>query len=144
MSKIRMAIRVFRMVRQMRRTPPPSVSIGFEWVVPPSALMGPIEDYGNRIIAAVQVIAGEFATRAQNEMRLNAKWIDRTGNARSGLFSMAEMAANDVVTIYLSHGSTVEYGKFLELGNGMRYAIIVPTIQKMLPELEQELKRIFY
>ena len=36
----------------------------------------------------------------------------------------------------------MEYGRFLELSNAGKYAIIMPSIQARLPELEQRLSRI--
>jgi hypothetical protein len=75
-------------------------------------------------------------------MRQTARWEDRTGNARSGLFSLTEQAAQDVVTIWLSHGHTVDYGKWLELANAGKYAVIMPTLQQFLPEIEQALNRL--
>ncbi|MCP5097204.1 MAG: hypothetical protein GY943_16780 [Chloroflexi bacterium] len=116
---------------------------GFRWVTSPEQLRQGIQDYGEQVVAAVMAVAQYIATQAQNDMRTNASWTDRTGNARAGLFSMAEIAANDVVTIYLSHGSTIDYGEDLELNYGMRYAIIVPTMQRILPELERMLNGIF-
>lgn len=93
-------------------------------------------------MTAVLAIGKHIATKAQNEMRTNAPWTDRTGNARSGLFSIAEQAARDVVIIYLSHGHTIEYGHYLELSRGGRYAIITPTMEKMYPEIKRMLENL--
>lgn len=114
-----------------------------QWITPPSALQAAIVKWGDKVITAVKAIADYIATQAQNDMRQNAPWTDRTGNARSALFSLAEKASQDVVVIYFSHGSAIHYGKMLELGHGMAYAIIVPTIQRILPQLEKQLKQLF-
>jgi hypothetical protein len=37
----------------------------------------------------------------------------------------------------------VEYGKFLELARGGRYAIILPTIERNIPEINRLLREIF-
>lgn len=113
-----------------------------EWVVPPAVLQRNIELYGQRVLTAVTALAEQLAARAQSEMRQNAKWKDRTGNARSGLFSMAERAAQDTVVLYFSHGHTVDYGAYLELSYGQRYAIIAPTMQRMYPEVVRLLNRL--
>ena len=117
---------------------------GIRWVRPPSQLARAIEQYGDRVLAAVMAVGQYIAQQMQNEARVNAPWTDRTGNARSGLFSTAvEAAAQDVVIIYLSHGHTVDYGVYLELANGGNYAVIMPTIEANLGEIERMLQRIF-
>lgn len=115
----------------------------FVWVKPPRTVAREIEAYGRRVVTAVKALGDYIAQKMQDDARRNAPWQDRTGNARSGLFSLAEMAARDAVAIYLSHGHTVVYGVFLEMAHGQRYAIIMPTIQRNLPEIERMLKRLF-
>ena len=96
------------------------------------------------MVVAVTAVAGRIATLMQNDARAHAPWTDRTGNARSGLFGAAERdIAQRLVVIYLSHGPDIEYGKWLELANGGRYAIIMKTIGAHLPELKAELDAIF-
>jgi len=114
-----------------------------QWTVPPDALAEAIRKYGDRVMTAVKALGDAIATQAQNDMRRNAPWRDRTGNARSGLFSLAERAAQDVVIIYFSHGHTIEYGKYLELSRSGRYAIIRPTMERMYPETIRLLNRLF-
>jgi hypothetical protein len=115
---------------------------GFQWVKHPDALARNIEKYGERVFASILALGEYFAAEAQDEMRIGAPWEDRTGNARSGLFSIAEHTADGVVTIYLSHGHTIEYGIHLELDHGGMYAIIVPTIDLLAPEIEDALDRL--
>jgi hypothetical protein len=119
------------------------MSNGIVWAKPPSALTPALLEYQRRVMAAVMTLAQYFAQKMQDEARRNATWEDRTGNARSGLFAIAEAAAGDLVTIYLSHGHTVYYGVFLEICNGGRYAIILPTLQRNQVEIEHTLQRLF-
>lgn len=112
---------------------------GFQWITSPNVLARNIDKYGDRVFKAILAVAKYIATRAQNEMRTNAPWQDRTGNARGGLFSVAEQAAAELVIIYLSHGHTIEYGIHLELDWGGRYAIIVPTMENLYPEIRRML-----
>lgn len=115
-------------------------SAGIRWVRPPDQLARAIEQYGDRVVRAVEAVAQYIATTMQNSAKHNAPWTDRTGNARSGLFGTAERdAARKIVTIYLSHGATVEYGIYLELANSGRYAIIMRTMESHLPELKRML-----
>ena len=81
------------------------------------------------------------AQTPQPAAKQNAPWTDRTGNARSGLFGTAERdVAQRIVTIYLSHGATLDYGQYLELSNGGRYAVIMRTIEGHLPALNAMLR----
>jgi hypothetical protein len=116
-----------------------------EWVAgkTPDDLGEAIEEYGDRVLVAIFAVAQYFAQDCQDEMRVMAPWDDQTGNARSGLFSAVERAAADIVDIYLSHGHTIEYGKYLELAHGGTYAVIMPTIEANLPVLEKMLDEIF-
>lgn len=117
------------------------VSINARWVVPPNQLVRAFEEYGRRVTVAVKAVADFICNKMQDEARRNAPWTDRTGNARSGLFAVAEEASRDIVNLYLSH--TVEYGKYLELAHSGKYAIIMPTIEKNLSVILQMLKDIF-
>jgi len=118
-------------------------SQGIRWVVPPSALAEAIDRYGERVLVAVQAVAGEVATIMQNSAKDNARWTDRTGNARSGLFGTAEAEfARELVVIYLSHGTDIDYGVYLETRYGGRYAIIMRTIERHLPELRRMLQEL--
>lgn len=119
-----------------------SKAVQIKWITPPSALQQAIQKYGDVVMVKVRAIADFIAIKAQDDMRLNARWTDRTGRARGGLFSIAETAAKDMVVIYLSHGQSVWYGIYLETSHGMAYAIIMPTVQKYLPVLEQMLKEL--
>ena len=123
---------------------PRGASTGIRWVRPPERLAEAIEQYGDRAITAVTALAGRIAMLMQNDARNNAPWTDRTGNARTGLFGTAERdVAQKMVTIYLSHGVDIDYGKWLELANGGKYAVIMRTIEGHLPELKAELDSLF-
>lgn len=116
---------------------------GIRWVTPPSELARAIEQYGDRVLVGVKAVADYIAGKAQDQMRNDARWTDRTGNARSGLFAVADAAANDAVIIYLSHGHTIEYGLWLEVANGGRYEVVMPTIEANLPVINRMLQNIF-
>lgn len=121
-----------------------ATSTGIRWIRPPEGLARAIEQYGDRVLIAVQSIAGRIATIMEADAKSSAPWTDRTGNARSGLFGTAERdVAQKMVVLYLSHGPDIEYGVNLELNRGGRYAIIMRTIEAHLPELKADLDGIF-
>jgi len=76
-----------------------------------------------------EVAEQEFDTAAsdiEESAKRDAPWADRTGDARDGLTATVY---NDkgLVGVVLYH--TVEYGKWLELIQNGRFAIIRPTLE---------------
>lgn len=137
-----------------------------DWITPPSKLIENIRQYGEKAKTAVYAIALYNGVEMQNDARQNAVWVDRTGNARSGLFfavdgfgqktiigevgpdakqlktDSVQISGNkDLLVIALGH--TVWYGMWLELGNGGRYAVVMSTVQTHLPRLEKMLHEVF-
>ena len=119
-----------------------------------------IEAYGRSVQEAVRQVANYWKAKLEEYAKENAPWTDQTANARQSLraylndevpeksgaedavdYPQAEELARDCVQIFLSHGMT--YGKWLELKNSGRYAIIWPTIERFLPEVQQMLQEIF-
>jgi len=140
-------------------------ALGFQWVRPPTQMARRIEDYGDRVLVAVQAAAAYVGEQMQNQARANAPWTDRTGNARSGLFyavdglglnplmgriqSVDMSLATDTVSVsgdkdhlVLLLGHTVFYGKWLEVSNGAKYAIVMSTVEANLGALERALHRL--
>ena len=122
----------------------PASKPGVRWETPPSALAQAVERYGDRVLTAVAAVAQYAATQMQNDAKANAPWTDRTGNARTGLFGTSEADfARHVVTIYLSHGATIEYGIWLELANSGRHAVVMKTMEAHYGDLMSMLNEIF-
>lgn len=142
------------------------MSDGFKWVVSPKVIADGLEAYGQKALIAIQAVATYWGQSIQDEARENAMWEDRTGNARGGLFfavdgfglspltgvvtpeaksemsdAAVESGSNDTLIITLAH--TVFYGKFLEIKNGGRYAIIMSTIETNLGSLERQVQDVF-
>ena len=131
----------------------------FHWVVSPDVIAEGVQKYGKKMLVAVQAAATYWGQHIQNEARVNARWEDRTGGARGGLFFAvdgfgmdpivgevtpeAEAAKDDDVTVesgsgtllIVTLGHTVFYGKYLELNDN--YAIVMSTIEENLPMLER-------
>ncbi len=122
----------------------PQAKAGIRWSTPPSELATAVERYGDRVLVAVAAVAQRVATEMQNQAKADAPWTDRTGNARTGIFgtSEADFAAH-VVTIYLSHGATIDYGVFLELSHSGSHAVIMRVMQSHYEPLMQMLREIF-
>lgn len=65
----------------------------------------------------------------------NAPWEDRTGDARAGLDGQVESDGH-IMDVTLFH--TVDYGVWLEVRWGGKFAIIIPTVEKMGSKLLEE------
>lgn len=140
------------------------------WVEPPDGLAKALEEYGQRALAAVHGTAVMVGQKMQDEARLNVPWEDRSENARGGIFFavdgfnletfVGEVKPGNPVTferdredggtdsgseteLILFFGHTMFYGRFLELCNGGKYAIIQPTIEANLPVLKRMLDEVF-
>jgi len=77
--------------------------------------------------------SGEAAAKSKAE----ARWIDRTSNARQGLYG--KWRPKDKV---IEHGHRVTYGVHLELGFNGRYSILEPTINAIKNDWWHNVKRI--
>ena len=133
--------------------------ITFRWVKRPKEISERIEEEfgtGGRIYVALHALAAHWGASVQNAARGGAKWENRTGNARSGLFfavdgfglgavvgkvTADQALKTDTATIaggahrlVIALGHTVFYGKYLEL-NG-RYGIVMSTLESNLGRLE--------
>lgn len=114
--------------------------MGIKWTRSPQVLVDGMEEYEQRAVAAVVALFRRFEPTIENYAKANAPWMDRTGNARQTLFTVTDFARN-VVTLYLSHG--MEYGKWLELRNSGRYAIVMPTLEAHYGQVMQALDDLF-
>lgn len=91
------------------------------------------------------------ANDAQNKMRTGARWVDRTGNARQGLFAKAGgggrergaggrfVSGGSKSAYYIVLYHTVPYGIWLEVKWNGKYAIILPTLQATGRNVMQDL-----
>lgn len=95
--------------------------------------IGPVLDF---MVAttALQVQEAMMAgkERVEEYAKVNAPWSDRTGVARSGLTAEVYMEQGEVV-LELAH--TADYGLWLELIQDGRFAIIMPTLEALGPEI---------
>lgn len=81
-----------------------------------------------RVLEAFEEMVPEVVGYAKS----NAPWEDRTGAARDGL-DAAVYNDDGEVTLDLFH--TVDHGYWLEIIQSGRFAIIMPTLEAMAPEV---------
>lgn len=95
--------------------------------------IGPVLDYmvlttADRVSDAMR----EGASLAESYAKSNAPWADRTGQAREGLYADVYVDMGEVV---LELGHTAEHGYWLELIQDGRFAVIMPTLETVGPEV---------
>ncbi len=80
-------------------------------------------------------LVNQLSNQAAQFMRAEARWTDRTGDARAGLYADVEHAVRESVTLLLSHGPAVEYADWLEYAHRGRFEILSTTSDHFWPLL---------
>lgn len=101
-----------------------------------------VENYPNESLNKMErVCSRTIAPMLQQYAQTNAPWTDRTGNARRGLHSQYNRRTRTSFVMSLSHG--VDYGIFLELCNSGRFAILMPTVEALMPQILEEIGNVW-
>jgi len=103
-------------------------------------LIEQVGEYGKKVEAAAKAVMELLAQDLKNYMQENARWEDRTGDARAALDALVDVTS-DAIVLYLTHG--VDYGIWLELANSGRYAIIADTMIANYDKIQRALEGIF-
>lgn len=85
--------------------------------------------------ADLVALANEMLDEVVADMKMQAPWTDRTGDARAALFTALIHEARRTVGILISHGSLIDYSVFLEYAHAGRFAILAPTVDRWGPVL---------
>lgn len=98
-----------------------------------------LEKLDRRIVLNIAGAMDFQATKTEFFMKTNAKWTDRTTNARTGLHTATKREGSRFFML-LSH--TASYGIWLEVRFSGRYAIIRPGLRYTVKELPRLLKKV--
>jgi len=123
---------------------------GFTWQVAPDDAWGSMADaYVRAIHRGVYAICQKWAPIIQNAAQADARWTDRTANARQSLHAEVEQVVGQMVSVTLAHG--VFYGWYLEgidpnhgyrqMQNAGRWNVINPTIDRYGPLIWRDVVR---
>lgn len=93
-------------------------------------LMMGLKKVESRAMIAIRMYAQTSVKKLESDAKANARWTDRTGDARKRLIGYLTETPT-AVRLNLSHG--VDYGIWLELANEKRFAIVEPTIRMTSP-----------
>lgn len=108
--------------------------VGFAWQgldAAADAIVNMVDRKTNDVEAEMHKIAAEMVVYAQT----NHPWANKTGAAEAGLQAKVVRQGETQWTIMLGHGPDVQYGLWLEVRDGGKYAIILPTLQYFAPRL---------
>lgn len=94
-----------------------------------------------KIKTGMVAAANYCAPLAEEYMKANATWTDRTGAARNGLRAKV-MTSPDKVALVLYH--SVPYGVFLEVRWSGKYAIIEPAMAAIGPLFVEAIHRLTF
>lgn len=109
------------------------------FVVTSDTLTPGLRRFPTAILGRLKVIGEYYADRASSYAKQNAPWTDRTGAARQLLDAQSRTSATQM-EIVVYHG--VDYGIWLEVRWSGKYAIIMPTIETIGPEVMTALRAI--
>lgn len=98
-----------------------------------------LEDFAKKSRYAVLMYCQTESQRFERYAKTHKKWKNITGHAVQRLKGFVEDNTTKI-RIYISHG--VEYGKWLELAHGKRYAILWETIKQNSASALRGLNRI--
>lgn len=107
--------------------------------------------YDKKVMTTIKVYGKTSATNLQNEAKRNAKWTDRTGQARNSITgSYVENGYIGTIRLegYAKKPANVksskwgdDYFQHLEFHHGKKRAILRPTAEKNLPRISKTMAR---
>lgn len=101
-----------------------------------------LKNFDTRARRAIKATLDYQAAKSETWMRTNARWTDRTTNARNGLFATVDATiGHDTWLLVLSH--SVSYGIWLEVSNNGKYAIVRPAWLRANTEVMRRLAELF-
>jgi hypothetical protein len=122
---------------------------GLTWDAPPEQVFGQMgRVYRDAVTRGVRAICDRYAPEIENWMMDNARWEDRTGDARQSLRAAVEELTNGYIELLLAHG--MFYGWYLEginpntmtpMANAGQWDIINPALDHFGPRIWDEIVR---
>lgn len=106
-----------------------------------------LKSYDKRVMTAIHAYGRSSAITLQNDAKRNAKWTNRTGQARRSIVG-TYISNDNIGTIrlegYASKPANVKTGKWgrdyfqhLEHHHGKKWAVLRPTAEKALPRISK-------
>jgi hypothetical protein len=110
----------------------------FRWDIPPEVAFDAGVIHG-LWMEVIREVAWSYAPQIETWMKRNAKWTDRTGNARQTLYTEVHEFLSE---IEIEFGQGMDYGRFLELAHQGRFSVLTPALTHFAPRIYAHLRRI--
>lgn len=95
-------------------------------------LLQKIDDMDLKAVTFIKMVAQNGAQKMENYAKVHRRWKDRTTHARQRLTGYTEVSG-ERIRICIAHG--VEYGIYLELAHGKKYAILQEAVNSQAEEI---------
>lgn len=102
-------------------------------------LLKGLAEIDDKTETALMMVVEAGAAKMEAYAKANRPWQDRSSRARNGLQGLGSKVS-DGFLISLSH--SVDYGIHLEMRSNKKYAILMPTINKIGPEVIEGFKTV--
>lgn len=107
--------------------------MSFRWITRPTEVLDQsYREYQQDVLNGTQSVCIETALEIETWMKENARWRDRTGEARHTLYAEVQQLSRSIV-IAIGHG--VSYGFWLETIQSGRFSILRPALDRFAPIL---------
>ena len=103
-----------------------------------SEVLSRLESMQQRTRSSLQIIADSAVRAMESYAKTNARWTDRTGNARQRLKGVTRWEP-DALIAAITHN--VDYGVWLELCNEKKYAILEEALNSQAQNLLNSYQR---
>lgn len=99
-----------------------------------------LQQVEDKLFEALRIVSHSAAKEMEAWAKANAKWTDRTGNARQKLTGDAYWANSKVLETVIAH--QMDYGVWLELAHAKKYAILDKALREKAPELFEQYRKL--
>lgn len=96
-------------------------------------------EYGEKVEEAYDRAAEQLKDEMVAHMKASHPWENRTGNAEEGLQGHV-ISGNGRIVIWIGHGYNVPYGIWLEIMQGGRFAVVLPTLLLFAPQIHARVR----
>lgn len=110
---------------------------GYSFTFDPKDLMNGVLMVDKKALAAIRMFAETNAKVMESDAKEQARWTDRTGNARGGITGYV---TKTVMGYRINLAYTVDYGIWLEWAHEKKYAIIEPIVRLTSPYIMEDFK----
>jgi len=98
-----------------------------------------LDAWFERTEAALHALGEHYGAKMEAEAKQEARWQDRTGDARRGMFGSVEQR-EAAMLVRLAHSE--QHGVYLEMAMQGRFSIIEPTVKRNAPNLIRDAERV--